>query len=77
MARPDFECWPDLRITVRLLPWAWSFKPRVYADDLHGARSLCSVAWLFLTVEWWGQDTGHSLFPMKDAPDSDREEPAP
>jgi hypothetical protein len=61
---PDWECWPDLRVTFRPLPWTWHLKPRLYVDD-HGARSMWSFAWLALTVEWWGQDPGHELFPMK------------
>lgn len=65
MRRPDFECWPDLRITLHLPPWAWRLKPWLYVDD-NGARSHWSASWLFLVVEWWGQDPGHALFPMRD-----------
>jgi len=63
--RPEWECWPDLRVTVRPLPWTWHVKPRWYVDDL-GWRAHTSVAWLFVTVEWWGQDSDHPLFPMVD-----------
>jgi hypothetical protein len=66
MRRPDWDCWPDLRVTIRPLPWTWALRPRLYADA-NGARSHSSVAWLCVVVEWYGQDLGHSLFPMAEA----------
>ena len=63
--RPDWGAWPSIRAKVELFPWHWRWRPWLYADDTHGARALCSAQWLFLTVEWWGQDTG-PLFPLDD-----------
>lgn len=48
------DTWPDLRLTVHLLPWAWKLRPRVYADDVEGPMGFSSFEWFFIHVEWWG-----------------------
>lgn len=48
------DTWPDLRFTVHLLPWTWRLVPRGYIDDVDGWRGHCTLVWLFLDVEWWG-----------------------
>lgn len=48
------DTWPDLRLTVHLLPWTWRLRPRGYIDDVDGWRGHCSFAWLFLDLAWWG-----------------------
>lgn len=60
--RPDFACWPDLRVVVRFLPWTWRLTPFVYVDDVFGARGYWSVTWLALTVEWCAPSPG-PMFP--------------
>jgi hypothetical protein len=47
-----WHSWADLRVTVRLLPWHWSLRPRCYGDR----GNLWSFEWLFLTVEHWCWD---------------------
>lgn len=55
MSLADRETWPDLRVTLHLLPWTWRLKPRIYVDDVDGAiGGHASLTWLFLVVEWWG-----------------------
>lgn len=48
------DTWPDLRVTLHPLPWAWRLVPGVYVDDVEGWRGHWSFRWLFLVVEWWG-----------------------
>lgn len=55
------DTWPDLRVVVRLLPWAWKLRPMFYVDDLHPAGYV-TFGWLFLTVEWWAQEHVHLWF---------------
>jgi hypothetical protein len=64
--RPEWDCWPDLRVTVRLFPWHWRLRPWLYVDDNEGARGHWSLEWLAVTVEWWGQGSDSPLFPMED-----------
>jgi hypothetical protein len=52
------DTWPDLRVVVRPLPWTWRVRPRWYADDVDGPIGHWSLAWLFVTIEWWGQKGG-------------------
>lgn len=47
------DTWPDLRVTLHLLPWTWRLLPHIYADDVHGPLILSSFAWLFVKVEWF------------------------
>lgn len=46
--------WPDLRITIHLLPWSWQLRPRFYIDDVDGWRGLCSFSWLMIAVDFYG-----------------------
>ena len=55
------DTWPDLRIVLRPLPWTWHLRPVFYVDD-KGAAGHWSFQWLFLTVEWWAQDTPSEWF---------------
>jgi hypothetical protein len=63
MRRPDWPCWPDLRITLRPLPWHWRLKPQTYVGD-DGLRDHWQVQWLFVTVEFWGDRKGIPMFPF-------------
>lgn len=64
MKRPDFLCWPDLRVTVHPLPWCWRLRPFMHIDEVHGARCMWIFRWLAFDVEWWGQEKGVPLFPI-------------
>lgn len=48
------DTWPDLRMTVHLLPWTWQWRPSFYVDDVDGWRGHWSAGWLGLDVEWYG-----------------------
>lgn len=54
MSLAPIDSWPDLRVTVHLLPWAWKIRPWVYADDVDGPLGHSSFELLFLRIEWWG-----------------------
>ena len=69
MRRPDWLCWPDLRIIIRPLPWTWRLRPHIYVDGVRWSN-LTTFQWLFLTVELWGkEDDDHAWFPMVDPRD--------
>jgi hypothetical protein len=50
------DTWPDLRVTVHLLPWTWKLRPSLYWDDVDGPKGMTAFRWLFLAVVWWGND---------------------
>lgn len=51
------DTWPEMRVTLLLLPWTWR-RPRFYRDDVHGALCLSSIEFGPLVVEWLGQQGG-------------------
>lgn len=53
LAPPD--TWPELRVTIRLLPWHWRIRPRLYHDfaSFDGRPSFdLTVSWLFVTIDF-------------------------
>lgn len=50
------DTWPDVRLTLRPLPWTWKLKPWLYVDDVEGWKGHWSIQWFFVTVEWWGNE---------------------
>lgn len=43
------DTWPDVRLTLHLLPWTWRLAPLLWRDDV---TPTVHFAWLFIEVEF-------------------------